>query len=237
MRKTGLMTQYIRDYDEMDWNDPNKTWQWLVEKGRASYDRARKRGNHMDTLHVLSGSSSVAPVQREMAMPAIEDVRQQGNPNLGKGQSRANGNPSSSNSFVDPGQWSDGEPRPKRADRPSVPDTAEQHKANGPCWFFARGGCIMPNCKKEHRAMTREEVSEIPQVWMTERLSVIALDAQAIVAAKVMAVKMEKVTCPNGEAKTIKVAERAPKVANSFATISRVHSGRNATAFGHTASR
>jgi hypothetical protein len=48
MCETRLLAQYIRDYDEMDWNDPNKTWQLLVEKGRASYDRARKRGNHTD---------------------------------------------------------------------------------------------------------------------------------------------------------------------------------------------
>jgi hypothetical protein len=36
----------------------------------------------------------------------------------------------------------------------------------------------MPNCKKEHRALMRDEVAEIPQVWMTKRLAVIALQAQ-----------------------------------------------------------
>jgi hypothetical protein len=178
MRKTRLMAQYIRDYDEMDWNDPNKTWQRLVKKGRASYDRARQHGNHIDTLRVLSGNSSAAAVRHESALPAIEDNRQQGNPNPGKGQSRASGNPSSSNAFFDSGQWSDSEPRPKTAPRPNVPHTAEQRKANGPCWFFAYGGCIMPNCKKEHRVMTKEEVAEIPGIWMTRRLAVIAPDAQ-----------------------------------------------------------
>jgi hypothetical protein len=74
MRPTTLMVQRIRDYDEMDWNDPNKSWQWLIKKGRASYDRARKHDNHIDTLHVLSGSISVAPGQHEMAFLAIEDV-------------------------------------------------------------------------------------------------------------------------------------------------------------------
>jgi hypothetical protein len=34
MRKTQLMVKHIRDYDEMEFDDPNKTWQWLVEKGR-----------------------------------------------------------------------------------------------------------------------------------------------------------------------------------------------------------
>jgi hypothetical protein len=29
-------------------------------------------------------------------------------------------------------------------------------------------------CKKEHRALTRDEIAEIPQVWMTKRLAVIA---------------------------------------------------------------
>jgi hypothetical protein len=114
----------------MDWNDPNKTWQWLIKKGRASYDRARKRDDHIDTLHVLSGSSSVAPAQREMALPAIEDFRQQGDPNHGKGLSRSSGNQSFNARFVDPGQWSDHEPRQRKDTRPSVPHTAEQRQAN-----------------------------------------------------------------------------------------------------------
>jgi hypothetical protein len=174
MRSARMMVQYIKDYDEMDWNNPNETWQWLIKKGRASPDRARKRDNHIDSLHVLSGSNSVALAQHMTALLAIEDIRPQGSPNNGKGLSRLSGNQSPNASFVEPGQRPDHEPRRRRETCPSAPHSPEQRKANGPCWYFAYGGCIMPTCKKEHCVVTREEIAETPQEWMTKRTTAIA---------------------------------------------------------------
>jgi hypothetical protein len=158
----------------MDFDDPNETWQWLVKTGRASFERTRRRLNRIDTLRVLSGKNATTGAEYEMSLPAIGGDR-----NAGEGQGKARqtpdphqaqwpANPRNNNAFVDPGQWPDSEPRPKRQPRSQVPRTAEQREANGPWWFFNTGGCIVTDCSNEHRDVIQEERDNIPEAWMLE---------------------------------------------------------------------
>jgi hypothetical protein len=38
---------HARDYDEMEHNDANKTWEYLEQKRRSSFELARQRDNHL----------------------------------------------------------------------------------------------------------------------------------------------------------------------------------------------
>jgi hypothetical protein len=71
MRKFKMMVLHVRDYNEMDYDDPNKKWEWVEHKGRACFERQRQRDNHIRTLGVLSGKPTEASA-RETAVPGVK---------------------------------------------------------------------------------------------------------------------------------------------------------------------
>jgi hypothetical protein len=159
-----MMMLYVRDYDEMYYDDERKTREWLEKKGRACFERQRRRDNHLHTLGVLSGKASTS-TEVEMAVPGVE-----GGPKGGRGAGqRAQGNARQPNTFVDPGQWPSSLAPPRRQ-RSLGPHTAEQRAANGPCWFNATGACVVVNCSKERRIITAQERANIPAAWVNGHL-------------------------------------------------------------------
>jgi hypothetical protein len=53
MRNAPLMAAYVLEYDEADVGTGKHTWEWLLEKGRASFQRERERDNHLQSLSAL----------------------------------------------------------------------------------------------------------------------------------------------------------------------------------------
>jgi hypothetical protein len=165
MRKSKRMSLYVRDYDEMEHDDARETWEWLEKRGRACFERQRQRDNHTHTLGVLSGTASVN-VEFEMAVPGVE-----GEAKGGKGVGQwGQGEEQSPNNIVDPGQWPTSPAPPRRPPKSKVPRVAEQRAANGPCWFYATGTCIVANCSKEHRIITAQERTNVPTTWVNWHL-------------------------------------------------------------------
>jgi hypothetical protein len=132
----------------------------VSRKGRACFEHQRQRDNHLHTLGVLSGKASTSTAV-EMAVLGIEGGAKGGK---GAGQG-AQGDVRQPNTFVDPGQWPIS-PAPPRRQRSQVPRLAEQRAANGPCWFYAAGACVVANCSKEHRIITAQERANIPTAWI-----------------------------------------------------------------------
>ena len=66
------MALCVGDYDEMNYLDPNKTWEWIEEKGHFCFERQRQRDNHIYTLSILNGAAAEPAEWIEMAVPGVE---------------------------------------------------------------------------------------------------------------------------------------------------------------------
>jgi hypothetical protein len=132
MRNAPLMETYVLEYDEADEGAEKHTWEWLLKKGRDSFQRKRERDNQLQKQKALQGINYTTrpriPEARgpiDSALPAQDATRIGEHPN----------------------------PR-----HPQVIDTTEQTPREK-CWFWnLTGGCVRKNCPRDHVAMTNEKV-------------------------------------------------------------------------------
>jgi hypothetical protein len=45
MRKTDMMKVYVREFDDVNENGRNKTWEWFEKRGRIAFERDHQRKN------------------------------------------------------------------------------------------------------------------------------------------------------------------------------------------------
>jgi hypothetical protein len=138
IRNAPLVATYVLEYDEADKGTEKHTWEWLLKKGRDSFQRKRERerDNQLQKQKVLQGanyttrtrnSEATGPI--DSALPAQDATRIGEHPN----------------------------PRHQK-----VTDTTEQTPREK-CWFWNfTGGCSKKNCPRDHVAMTDEEKSKAP---------------------------------------------------------------------------
>jgi hypothetical protein len=144
MRNAPLVATYVLEYDEADKGAEKHTWEWLLKKGRDSFQRKRERDNQLQKLKALQGanyttrtrnSEATGPI--DSALPAQDAMRIGDHPN----------------------------PRHQK-----VTDTTEQTPREK-CWFWnLTGGCSKKNYPRDHVAMTDEEKSKVlDSFWKKER--------------------------------------------------------------------
>jgi hypothetical protein len=78
MREAPLMDAYVLAYDEADPGTEKHTWEWLLKKGQASFQRKRETQNLQHQQKALRGATPLATtggrkgVSFEDAMPVYE---------------------------------------------------------------------------------------------------------------------------------------------------------------------
>jgi hypothetical protein len=173
IREALMMVAYVHDYDELLEDHPDETWEWLEMKGRACFERARKRGNRFQSQYGLTGSPSRQAIV-DMAVPGEQYVPPVGE---GKGQAQLpNGGWPVVPPYKGQGQaqlpnysWPAVPPYTGKG-RTRLPISKEQREANGPCWFCNTGACVRKSCNKDHRQMSPGEIAAIPTEWCNRNL-------------------------------------------------------------------
>jgi hypothetical protein len=161
MRNVPLMAAYVSEYEEADVGTEKHTWEWLLDKGRASFQRERERGNYFQSLSVLKDiPRTIADGSEwEPAAPAVE-VNNKG----GKGK------PEWTRPTPKGESEQTGEPQPLIPRRQAVIYADARRVANGVCWYFVSGACENTNCSKEHRLLVGEERKQIPDTFVNKHI-------------------------------------------------------------------
>jgi hypothetical protein len=171
MRNAPLMTAYVLDYDEADVGTEKRTWEWLLQKGRASFQRKRERERGYN-LQSLSALQEILLTQGwETAAPAWEH-----NAKGGKGEPE----------WIRPKGERDqsGEPQPLIPRRPNTSGNKNaayadaRRIASGVCWYFNTGAFAKSNCDEERRMLIGEERKHIPVSFWNKHLDETASSGQ-----------------------------------------------------------
>jgi hypothetical protein len=134
MRLAPLTQTYVLVCNEADAGTEKHTWEWLLKKGQASFQRERARDNQLRKQKALRGINPSSKAvhfgaKDSTAVPAYDTSR--------------NGE----------------QPKPKQQ---AVNDTTEQTPREK-CWYWNRfGRCPKKNCPRDHKLMTDEKRQRCP---------------------------------------------------------------------------
>jgi hypothetical protein len=141
MRDAPLMETYVLACDEADPGAEKHTWEWLLMKGQASFQRERERQNLARRQKTLRGATPLTTTGGRKG-PPVEDALAAYEIARKSDQSKTQ------------------QPTTTKQ-QPAVNDTTEQPR-RGQCWFWNRGSCSKKNCQRDHELVTEEERAKVP---------------------------------------------------------------------------